>query len=226
MPAKAQAVAAFGARGTGKTAWVKQFIRKENPSRLLIWDFKHDPSLKDVGTPCTNLAHMIRACHAETFKLRYLVDHGKDIIAQFDLFCRMAWSAGDLTMFVDELPEVTKANRAPPAWRKCVNVGREYQDGGKIKRLSIIGAGQRPAECDKTFIANCDIVHTGRLGDQSDAKRFASSWGCDHAELANLPNLHWVEKRADSPEIVRGVLSFGNEKPTPEKKVKVKKNAS
>lgn len=209
MQAKALAIAAFGARGTGKTQWVKQLVRKGKPPRLLVWDFKHDPGLRDgMGEPIHGLADLARRASANSFKLRYLVDHGRDITAQFDLFCRICWEAGDLWMFVDELPEVTKANRAPPAWRKCVNVGREYASNGRIKSLTIIGAGQRPSECDKTFIANCDAVHTGRLGDMGDAKRISASWGCGADELANLPDMHWIEKRADTPGLIRGVLTF------------------
>ncbi|WP_137860562.1 hypothetical protein [Variovorax sp. 3P27G3] len=212
---KALAQAAFGARGTGKTAWVKRQIAEARPRRLLVWDFKHDPSLRDgMGAPYTSLPELIRAMKAPGFQLRYLVDHSRDVHAQFELFCQAAYMAGDLLMFVDELPEVTKANKAPPAWRRCVNVGREYSHGGRIKTLSIMAAGQRPAECDKTFIANCDVIHTGRLGDVADAKRFARSWGVDPAELTNLPDLHWIEKRADTPGIVRGVLSFSGTKAT------------
>lgn len=213
MASKALAIAAFGARGTGKTAWVKQEVARQKPIRLLAWDFKHDPALREgMGEPVTTLADMARGAGAGRFKLRYLVDHNKDITAQFDLFCRIAWAAGDLTMFVDELPEVTKANRAPPAWRKCVNVGREYADAGKIKTLTIIGAGQRPAECDKSFIANCDVIHTGRLGDMGDAKRMAQAWGIKPEELATMPDLAWVEKRADSATLERGILRFSSKK--------------
>lgn len=209
--AKALCIAAFGARGTGKTAWVKQQIASAKPPRLLVWDYKHDPSLAvGMGKPFTSLGDVIRAIDAPKFQVRYLVDHGRDVIAQFDLFCKAAYLAGDLCMFVDELPEVTKANKAPPAWRRCVNVGREYRTdpSGPIKRLTIIGAGQRPAECDKTFIANCDVIHCGRLGDVSDAKRFARSWGVMPEVLTNLPDLAWIEKRADSPTIARGTLKF------------------
>ena len=218
--AKALCLAAFGARGTGKTAWVKQQIASGKPPRLIVWDYKHDPSLaKGMGKPVTTLGAMIRAMEASTFHLRYLVDHGRDVIAQFDLFCKAAYAAGDLCMFVDELPEVTKANKAPPAWRRCVNVGREYrtEPTGPIKRLTIIGAGQRPAECDKTFIANCDVIHSGRLGDLADAKRFARSWGVMPEVLTNLPDLAWIEKRADSPTIARGTLSFSRARAPAEK---------
>lgn len=209
---KALTVAAFGARGTGKTAWVRQLLARERPKRLLVWDFKHDPGLRDLGTPHRSLPDLVRACAAPSFALRYLPDHGADVHEQFDTFCRAAWLAGNLTLFVDELPEVTKANRAPPAWRRLVNVGREYESGGQVKAVSIIGAGQRPAECDKSFIANCDVVHVGRLGNAADAQEFARAWGINARELIDLPDLHWLEKRADSSAIQRGVLRFYNKR--------------
>lgn len=216
-------MAAFGARGTGKTAFVKQLLARTAPPRLIIWDYKHDPSLKGLGVEVRSLQELIQAVKAPTFQVRYLVRQDGQFVEQFETFCRIAWAAGNLTMFVDELPEVTKANRAPPAWRKCVNVGREYVDGGKVKRISIIGAGQRPSECDKSFIANVDTIHCGRLGDMGDAKRMGTAWGVSPAELANLPDLHFIEKHAESAGITRGVLSFGNEKTAisaPKKKAK------
>lgn len=222
---KALAIGVFGARGTGKTAWIKQLIGGIAPSRLLVWDYKHDPDLKTLGKPVTRLADLARLAAAPGFQLRYLVQQDTDPIPQFDLFCRIAWAAGNLTMFVDELPEVTKANKAPTAWRKCVNVGRSYSEGGTLKSLSIIGAGQRPTEVDKSFLGNCDIIHTGRLGYQNDAKALGQAWGLDYRELFTMPDLHWIEKRAEKAEVLRGVLSFSNKKATisaPKKTAKTK----
>lgn len=221
MPSKALTVAAFGARGTGKTAWVKQFLDAQKPARLLIWDFKNDPALVSLGKPMHQLADVIRAAKQPAFQVRYLVDHGADIHAQFALFCECAWLAGNLTIFVDELPEVTKANKAPPAWRRCVNVGRLYKGhDGKERSISIIGAGQRPAECDKSFISNADVIHTGRLSHQGDARDLAQSIGCDFRVLMGLADLHWVERRAGQVDFCSGVLSFGNKKAAPKKALK------
>lgn len=218
MPPKPKALtlAVFGARGTGKTVWVKQQIEALKPPRLLIWDFKHDPALQATGKGFTSLPALIVAAKGNAFNLRYLVDHGGDIHAQFDLFCQCAWLAGNLTMFVDELPEVTKANKAPPSWRRCVNVGRLYRGAdGQEKSLAIIGAGQRPAECDKSFISNADVIHTGRLSHLGDAKDLAQSIGCEYRLLMTLPDLHYVERRAGDMDYLQGVLSFGNKKAAP-----------
>jgi hypothetical protein len=210
---KALTIAAFGARGTGKTAWVKQTLAKAKPPRLLIWDFKNDPALEGIGKPIASLPDLIRAAKTPTFKLRYLVDHSRDIHAQFDLFCQAAWLAGDIMLFVDELPEVTKANKAPQAWRRCVNVGRLYRGhDGQERSISIIGAGQRPAECDKSFISNADIIHTGRLSHQGDARDLAQSIGCDFRTLMTLPDLHWVEREAGKIAFSQGILKFSTKK--------------
>lgn len=210
MLPKALTVAAFGARGTGKTAWVKQQLGALKPARLMVWDYKHDHDLGPVGRAYTHWPEFVKSCTAKAFQSRYLVSPDHDPHEQFEAFCQLAWREGNLTMFVDELPEVTKANKAPPAWRKCVNVGRSYDNG--TKALSIIGAGQRPTEVDKSFLGNCDVVHVGRLGFVNDAKLFAGMWGIDASELVNLPDLAWVEKRADKPTVLRGVLKFSSKK--------------
>lgn len=203
-------MAAFGATGAGKTEWVLQTLSVINAPRLLVWDHKHDHTLQEVGQGFKVWADFVNACRGKTFKARYLPNHRGDLAAQFEAFCSLAWHLGNAVVFVDELPEVTKANRAPLTWRTIVNVGRSYDDGSKS--LSVIGAGQRPAEVDKSFLANCDVIHTGRLGDIQDAKRFAGSWGVEPSELVNLPNLHWLEKRASDPQIFRGVLQYGYRK--------------
>lgn len=214
---KALVLAAFGARGTGKTAWVKQQIAAIKPPRLMIWDFKHDPALVGVGKPYAMLSSFILELQQPAFQLRYLVDHSRDIHAQFELFCLAAWEAGRVLMFVDELPEVTKANKAPPAWRRCVNIGRDYRLQGKKEPqwLSIIGAGQRTKECDKSFIGNADVIHTGRLTNTADAKDLAQAMGCDFRDLLNLADLEWIERRVGQTTTTRGKLTFSAKKATP-----------
>lgn len=227
-PGKALVIAAFGARGTGKTVWVRRQIEARNAPRLVVWDFKHDPGLEGIGQPVRDLPTLIRAMQAPRFKLRFLVDHspGADLQKQFDLVCKAVWLAGNLDFFVDELPEVTTASYAPRAWRRLVNIGRDYKDDqGRRKCLTLIAAGQRPAECDKSFISNADILHVGRLGNLPDAKDMAKRLLCDPGELLNLPDLHWIEKSVERRELARGVLTFGNARQAPKKNISVRRPA-
>lgn len=203
---KALTVVAFGARGTGKTHWCRKWIEGQAPKRLMVWDFKNDPGLSSLGKPYTSLPEFIKSLAAPGFASRYLVDHSgrMPIKAQFDFFCRAAWEAGCAMMYVCELPEVTRAGGAPDAWRRCVNVGREYQNGGKLKWLSIVTDAQRAAEVDKSIISNADIIHCGRLAFLDDAKHMAKSLNCTAQELMALPDWHWIERRAGQIDPIRG----------------------
>lgn len=209
--------AAFGATATGKTAWVVQQLAALKPRRLMVWDPKHDDKLFPVGVGYESWAEFVRACRAKTFQARYLMDHGLNQHEQFAAFCELAWREGNVVMFVDELAEVTKASHAPAAWRKIVNVGRSYDKG--TKSISVIGASQTPTEVDKSFLNNCDLIHTGRLGNVAAAKTFAQQWGINVTEITGLPPLHWLEKRDTSPEIARGIVKFSarakGQKPAP-----------
>ena len=44
MTTKPLIVAALGSRGTGKSAWVRQYLQKLKPARLAVWDLmqEHD----------------------------------------------------------------------------------------------------------------------------------------------------------------------------------------
>lgn len=209
QPADGLLIGTFGAKGTGKTAWALQQLKAAKPGRLLVWDHKHDPRMATLWTPQTAMTDLIAAARRPRFQLRYLPDHGKDVQVQFDIFCRLAFELGNLTMVIDELPEVTKASRAPAAWRKCVNVGRLYSGpDGKMRSLNIVGIGQRPSECDKSFMNNLDVCHTGRIGQRSDADTLADLMNVNRDEIMALPNLGWIERRAGSPEVLRGTLKF------------------
>ena len=209
--------AVFGATGTGKTAWTVQQIRTMNPQRLMVWDPKHDHALANLGTPYASWADFVKACKAPRFQARYRMSHDHDQHEQFAAFCALAWREGNVLMFVDELAEVTQASRAPGAWRKIINVGRSYEDGKKT--ISVIGVSQSPMEVDKSFLGNCDLIHTGRLGNIRAARNFAQQWGIPAAELSNLPPLHWIEKRDTEADVQRGVLRF-DAKPATEPKKK------
>jgi hypothetical protein len=201
---------AFGAQGCGKTAWGLQLLARLQPSRLIVWDFKHDPRLSGTGRNVATIPDLLAAMKSTRFALRYLVDHDHDVKLQFRFFCMAAWEAGNVFVVVDELPEVTAPGRAPPAWRKIINVGRDYvgQDG-KRKTIAVLGMAQRSAEVDKSFISNLDVLHVGRMGEANDARELAGKvLAVDWRELTMLPNLHWIERRAGQAAPLRGILTF------------------
>ena len=66
MTAKPLIVAALGSRGTGKSAWVRQYLQKLKPARLAVWDLmqEHDwagPGHHDLGAAILAMKEIGRA---------------------------------------------------------------------------------------------------------------------------------------------------------------------
>lgn len=207
MPAKAatkpEILAAMGARGTGKTAWATRQPQYVKAKRLAVWDLMREAAHAQL--PHTeSLPEFIRWLKAPAFRVAFAPSPDDAVREQqFELWCRACLLAGHLTAHVEELAFVTKPHKAPPAWRRMILLGR-YEP----HVLTIIGTSQRPAQVDKEFIGNADVLHVGRLIG-ADAEGPARILGIKPAELENLPDLHWLERRQGDMKPTRGQLSFG-----------------
>lgn len=196
--------AALGSRGTGKSAWVKRQVDQLKPARLAVWDL-----MKEYPGGTEDLGQAIRAMGSKGFRMVFWPSRDDDLRAQqFDLWCRALLASGQLLAIVEELAFVTRPSKAPPGWRELSLLGRH-----PMHAVSIIGTSQRPAQIDKDFLGNCDLIHCGRLGEKPDAQKAAAKLNVRFEELMLLPDLHWVERHASSAEATRGVLSFGASRP-------------
>jgi len=211
MASKPLIMAALGARGTGKSAWVKQQLAKLRPKRLAVWDY-----MREYPGATTDLAAAIRAMNADAFSVAFAPSHddqpidiaGRRISVsawQFELFCTAVYEARNTLAIVEELAFVTRASHAPGPWRRLSLLGRH-------RGVSIIGTSQRPASIDKDFLGNCDLVHVGRLAHPRDAANVAPVLGVDADALLRLADLAYVERRAGAQDCTHGVLSFEGSK--------------
>ena len=193
-------VAAVGARGHGKSAWVKQYLQRTRPRRLAVWDLKREYHADMVTA---DLGQAIRAMSSRTWSVAFHPDAGDDKrrAAQFDLWCRALMAAGRCTAVVEELAFVTRPSSAPPGWRALCLLGRH-------EGVAAIGTSQRPASIDKDFLGNCTLIHAARLPFEDDARTVARSLGVPFADLMALPALHWVERGEGDDQARRGVLTF------------------
>lgn len=202
MAAKPLIIGALGARGTGKSAWCKQQLRRLKPARLAVWDLMRE--YEDLQA-FDQLGDFVRALKARRFAVAFRPSRDDATReAQFDVWCRAMLAAGRLVAMVEELAFVTKPHKAPAAWREMTLLGRHADH-----QLTIIGTSQRPASIDKDFLANADLVHCGRLAYEPDAAKAAMVLGVKADELMRLPDLHYIERAAGAVDPTRGVLSFG-----------------
>lgn len=184
--ADAPLVAALGMRGSGKSSWVREYLRKRKRPRLAVWDLMREHQA-DIKT--ADLGEAIRAMAQARFSVAYYPDAAdeKRRAVQFDLWCKAVYCAQRCTALVEEVAFVTSPMKAPPGWRQLSLLGRH-------KGCEVIATSQRPASIDKDFLGNCSLVHTGRLAYEPDAKKVAQTMGVTVEQIMSLPLLHWIER--------------------------------
>jgi len=183
-----EAWAVIAASEQGKGLWIKQRLRGLRPQQLLIWDRVGEYA--SFATRCATLTELSGVLRRTAkYKLRY-VPRGvneKQIGAEFDAFCKIAFLATGAMVIVEELSDVTKPSFAPVSWRRLNSQGRHHQG------LTIIGTSQSPAMIDKTFLANATLLHVGFLGTHAHRKAVAQELDCRPEEIRALARGEWIE---------------------------------
>jgi hypothetical protein len=172
----------IGATGSGKGVSIKRRLDALKPKRLLIWDprdeyGKYAPAVTDAKA-------LVQAWHLKSgpVKTRYVAGDGKPLAEQFDLVCRLAFAAGNLVFLAEELSDVTKPSWAPAAWRRIITQGRH-------QGLMVLGAAQRPALIDKSFLGGCTYIRAFNLRYDDDRRAMAKALDVVQARVDALRTL-------------------------------------
>lgn len=197
-------IAVIGATGAGKTEWIRQQLTREKPKRLIVWDCKPVSDYARFGQVFSDRRELVQAVIASgRGPLRAIYRPGNkasEYKDKFDWLCRVAYAWTNCTLVAEELAQVTKAGWSPDGWLAVVTMGRS-------QGLTVFGATQRPALCDKTFLSAASLVHCGRLGARSDRVTMADILDCSPDDLRDLKPMEWVE-RQDTGEMRRGKTVF------------------
>lgn len=192
---------ACGGSGSGKSAWIKQQVRKYR--RAVVWDISDEYSAAGFhrvqGLP--GLARALLKAGAGPGRYAY-VPAGPD---DFEGFCRAAFAWRRCAVIVEELANVTTPGKAPWGWHRIVSMGRKYG-------LHVYAATQRPAESDKTVIGNATLLHVGRMTRATDRAYMARELDIDRAMLDVLKPLEFVEKDMAKGRVTRGKMKFSAKK--------------
>lgn len=207
---QANIIAVMGASGSGKSAWIKQQLRRGNPPRLLIWDPQDE--FGDFGRPISDMRELIASVRGgieeNAFRLVYRPGHSFSTYGKkFDVFCELGYAVGDCCAVVDELGDVTEPSRAPDGWSV---LSRKRRHRG----LTLFGAAQRPANIDKDFIGNCSLVHCSRLSYETDIKVMANALGVAVNDVRDMQadpdtgNFDFIERNMQTGQVRRAKLTF------------------
>lgn len=199
----------IGSTGTGKSSGIKDAVQEFRGRLMLVWS-----ALEDTD----DYAHFIRgmvfrdmalfARAAATGAGRYVfwtaAEDRPGMEKDFDRFCLIAYKSnpshdmGNVLVLAEELSDVTRAGSSPMYWRKLSTQGRH-------KGLKIIGASQRPALMDKTFLGAATKFRCYRLNAASDAKVMCDLMHVAPEDITSLEKFHYFQRDTESGKTEKGI---------------------
>lgn len=207
---RARIEAYIGASSSGKGVSIKRRLRELKPRRMLIWDPRAEyGEFAPAYGSLPELVNAFKRAGGGPVRARYVPGPSMDLGDAFAMVCRLAFQAGDLLLLAEELSDVTRPSWAPPAWRQCLTQGRH-------QGLHIIGAAQRPALIDKTFLAMCTVVRCLALGYAADRRAMALELDVPQgavdalycSEGDNFTVMTYLERERRTRELTAGVMQF------------------
>lgn len=197
--------AILGVTGSGKSTELKRRLKLRKRGRILCWSPKERidnyagffKGSRVVRTIAEVLKIVQAAGPSGKFCIVFVptLSRKSDEIA-FDVFCKIALAAGNLTLLVEELHSVTTASHAVDGWAKLNFMGRGFG-------VEVIGLSQRPASVDKAFMGSLSFCHCARLPFPDDQKTMAKTLGVPVAAIAALTGYQAIQKNMITGELRR-----------------------
>lgn len=174
----------IGASGSGKGVSINRrlkALRAEGKlTRLLIWDPRDEygewaPAYRSLPA----LLGAFKHAKLGPVRARYVPGASVKLEDAFGFVCKLAFTVGNVVFLAEELSDVTTASHAPAAWRQVITQGRH-------KGLHVLGAAQRPALIDKTFLGNCTYIRCFTLRYREDRAAMSRALDCPEAWVSEL----------------------------------------
>lgn len=202
---QAEIVAFMGATGCGKTYAMTKRLGKPKRKRTMFWSPKEVADNyaglyagSVVFTSIRDMLGHIKKAGSGPFHVVFKPSpNRKTAEQQFDVFCKAAKAAMNVTVIADELHTVMKPGWAPDGCNDMLLTGRAYG-------VKFFGLSQRPTGINKDFFSNCSTIRTGRLGFHEDARTMAKALGVPDTDVLKLTGYQFIEKNVFTGEITRG----------------------
>ncbi len=207
-----QLIYVSGRSRSGKSAWVKQQIKKlmKKIKRVIVFDIKAEYSEAMGYKVVTSLSELASICKKTKGPLM-IAYQPSDPKNDFGMWANIAFTwcmMKPCIIVAEELAMVSTPAKAPQGWfRVCSQV---LGLGGWVFAIC-----QRPMEADKTAIGNASVIHCCQLNRKADRKYMAEELDVDVSEIANLEAnadtgvFTFIERNMSNRELTRGRLKFG-----------------
>lgn len=205
-PSRPSHISIFGRKGSGKSTLAGRFFDSYPFDRLVI-----DPTgdLRSRMPPKPEITVLTAPVPARWplnarddgrstvyFKPDYL---GPSYDEDLDRALGMAFSQGRCLAWVDEVAEITTANKTLPHTRRVLHQSRH-------RSLSLLFCGPRPMHVNPLVVSQADYIAIFDLPNPADRKRLADVMGWDPSDLdervADLDQFEWLWFDARAHQLV------------------------
>jgi hypothetical protein len=197
-----RAVLIVGATGSGKTLYARQALA--GAPRLLVWDVEHVLHAQMACAPLRGRRALVAAARgAATRPARLAYLPSQATAEEFDFFAAVAFawvSEAPGAVLAEELADVTRPGKAPPAWGKLLRRGRAR--GAEVYAIT-----QRVTECDTTVSGLAAEVVCFRLDRPGDRARMAEFMDCPPEEIGALGRFEYLHRDRRRARLTRRKLT-------------------
>lgn len=215
-PARAHHITILGRKGTGKSVLAKRFWDTYPFDRLVI-----DPTGDvDAGEDAHKLTEPLPSrwpitVTDERTTLDYKADPSSPMYEdELDRAAGLAFHHGKSLLWIDEVGELTRANKTRPHFRRVLHQSRH-------RRLSLLLCGPRPIDVNPLVLSQADYLALFELPNPRDRERVADAigvelrtledhlaaldehgyvwWSTGERQLTVMPPLPLVSKRSPPP---------------------------
>ncbi len=179
-PRKATHVTIVGRKGSGKSVLAQRFWDSYPYDRLCVDPTgdvdPHDPKAEQITAPVPARWPKMPGSEQRS-TLVFKADPGTDTyIDDMDRAAGLAFVHGNCLLWVDEVGELTNANKTPPFMRRVLHQSRH-------RRLSTLFCGPRPIDINPLVISQADFLGVFHLPNPADRKRIADNIGLELDEV-------------------------------------------
>lgn len=172
-----------GNSGTGKSSTIKEHVKKAR--RVIVFD--PDDEYGDITGfkrvyNVSELIALLMAHQHKSLKVAFVAEGVK----AFELWCSCVFNWGECLAVAEEIADVTTPSKAPQQWGRLIRRGRKYN-------IQIMAVTQRPAEADKTILANAAVIRVCALGREGDRVAISREIQIDLKTLSKMVPLDWVQ---------------------------------
>ena len=174
----------LGRRGCGKSTLTKALLRSR--SRVLIFDTLQEYSdVSNIRISTVDFLECLRVAEHGYFRIG-LCASDEDTDESFALFCRAAWSVGDVLVVVDEIDGVTSAVSVPQEFAKLVRYGRH-------RNIEIITAARRAHDIPRILTSQTDYFCSFNQSEPNDKQYISKAVSVEYAEaVSRLPRYRYL----------------------------------